>query len=118
MAFSSQLPTKMVEINDPLNINIERQAQVLLSQLQSSSLPGPISLSLEQIIKASLPPQEALTQISRLLAVPYLTTLVARAFRPLLVDLCARFLEDEAIDEVRRLETLAFLIEIHEEVYP
>ena len=43
---------------------------------------------------------------------------VVEAFRPLLVDLCARWIDDETLDEVSRLEALALILEIHEEIYP
>ena len=46
---------------------------------------------------------------------PSLTILLKKAFRPLLVDLCARWLDDsENLD--KKVDAFALLVEVHEEI--
>ncbi|OCH90921.1 midasin [Obba rivulosa] len=94
---------------DPLRINLRRQIQVLLAQLPHNSL---YTTQLQQV--GTRP--ELLTCLSRLLAIPALTDVVAKAFRPILIDLCARWLHDDENDD-EKLEALCLLLEIHPELY-
>jgi midasin len=96
-------------IHDPLKINLRRQTRVLLSKIPSQS---PYSTAL-----LNAPHDALLTTLSGLLAVPALTLSVASTFRPILLDLCARWLhDDERIED--RFVALSLLIQPHEELFP
>lgn len=97
-------------IDDPLRINLAQQLRLLSEELPQ----GSPHLSLLQ--NASSRP-ELLKQLSRLLATPGLSIRVAKLFKPLLLDLCARWLEEETELE-EKLETSALLLEIHPEIFP
>lgn len=98
------------EVHNPLGINLKKQTSILISRLPQDS---PYANALKKVSTRS----ELLETLSRLLAVPGLTNAVATAFRPLLLDLCARWLHtDEYRDE--RLEAFCLLLEIHPELYP
>lgn len=65
---------------------------------------------------------KVLEVLSRLLSVPLLVETIIKLFRPLLVDLFARWLdvgedEDEGLQE-ERLAALAYVVEVHEEIFP
>ena len=96
--------------NDPLAINLSKQTQALLAILP------PDSPYLSQI-SLVLSPQSLLSTLSRLLAVPSLTVPISNLFRPLLVDLCARWLHDQENLEDRFI-AFCMLIENHEELFP
>lgn len=96
--------------HDPLTINLHQQTCVLLettspdSQLRDALLTAPTR-------------NELLRRLSRALLIPRLTLAVSNAFRPILLDLCARWLEDEENDE-DKLEALCLLLEVHPELFP
>lgn len=97
-------------LNDPLAINLSKQTQALLAILP------PDSTYASQISLASSP-KALLSALSRLLAVPSLTVSISDLFRPLLIDLCARWLHDlEDLED--RFIALCMLIEYHEELFP
>ncbi len=98
-------------IDDPLRINLAQQLRLLSEELPQGRPPY---LSLLQ--NASSRP-ELLKQLSRLLATPGLSIHVAKLFKPLLLDLCARWLEEETELE-EKLEASALLLEIHPEIFP
>ena len=100
----------MTFIHDPLKINLDRQKNLLLS-----SIP-PNSIYFEAFNNASSP-SHLLKILSTLLAVPAYTQLIATLFRPILMDLCARWLENEDESE-QHLVALCYLIEVHEELFP
>ncbi|KAL0578801.1 AAA ATPase midasin [Marasmius crinis-equi] len=89
--------------HDPLKFNIQRQKTRLVTKFPS--------LSTQQLSNAEL---------SRLLSVPAFTRSVATLFRPILFDLCARFLlkEEEEDDLEDELVALCLLIQVHEELFP
>ncbi|KAH9891844.1 midasin [Cubamyces lactineus] len=92
---------------DPLRLNLKRQTQKLLD------LKTPFSASLKNAAS-----QTALLDVlSNMLSLPQYTMLVASFFRPLLVDLCARWLHqtDDALD---KFEALSMLLEIYPELFP
>ena len=97
-------------ICDPLTINLSRQTR-LLSDLLPRDSPH-----LAALRNASSRPG-LLIQLSRLLATPGLTITVATLFRPLLLELCARWLEEDG-DLEDKLEGAALLLEIHPEIFP
>ncbi|KAG1843016.1 P-loop containing nucleoside triphosphate hydrolase protein [Suillus subalutaceus] len=95
---------------DPLRINLAKQKRALRALLP------PDSFHIQHITEANIP-TNALSTLSRLLAVPALTLTIADLFRPLLIDLCARWLHDD--DDIEdRFIAFCLLIEIHEELYP
>lgn len=96
-------------MRDPLTVNLNRQTRYLLSKISHES---PFAQALQNV--ASLP--ELLTLLSHLLAVPSLTLLVAEAFRPILFDLCARWLhDDQNLDQ--KFIALCLLLEPHQELF-
>lgn len=97
-------------IYDPLTVNLRRQSQSLLSKI-SQNIPY-----LAHISQASTP-RALLETLSRLLIVPALTLPIATAFRPLLLDLCARWLLNDE-DTEDKLVALCLLLQPHEELYP
>jgi midasin len=97
-------------IIDPLSINLAKQKRALLALLP------PDSIYMQQIAEADTP-THALSTLSRLLAIPALTLTIADLFRPLLIDLCTRWLHnDDDIED--RFIAFCLLIELHEELYP
>lgn len=95
---------------DPLKINYKRQIRSLIALLPSDS---PHIATLQNAnTKAQL-----LLTLSGLLAQPGLTMTITTLFRPLLMDLCARWLYDGGSTE-DRLEGLCLLLEIHPEIFP
>ncbi|TFK40741.1 midasin nuclear AAA ATPase [Crucibulum laeve] len=97
-------------IHDPLYINLRRQTQLLISMLPANSQ------YVAELTQSSTT-RELLTTLSVLLAIPALTQKVATLFRPILLDLCARWLEVEGHTE-EQLVALCYLLEVHEELYP
>ncbi|KAF9262904.1 P-loop containing nucleoside triphosphate hydrolase protein [Marasmius fiardii PR-910] len=93
--------------HDPLSFNIRRQKRRLNSKFPSLN----VSLS-----DASTP-SEFLNLLSHLLTVPAFMSSIATLFRPILFDLCARFLQREG-DLEDEVVALCFLIQVHEELFP
>jgi len=99
-----------MDLKDPLKMNLGRQTRSLLEKL------GPDSQSTSYIQNATTT-RELLDALSQLLVTPALTLLVAREFRPILFDLCARWLlADGRADEI--LVALCLLLEPHPELFP
>ncbi|KAF9464151.1 midasin nuclear AAA ATPase [Collybia nuda] len=96
-------------IHDPLCINLHRQTRILQNILPTPSLHATELLN--------LPTSELLAALSRLLAAPEFTLTIATLYRPILFDLCARWLDDETNTE-DQLVALCLLLEIHEELFP
>ncbi|KAF7348332.1 Midasin [Mycena sanguinolenta] len=99
-------------IHDPLAINLRGQTRVLISSLPPDS---PHASTLGTAVSQTS--AELLAVLSNLLASPDLTLLVATVFRPILLDLCARWL-DEPQNTEEQLVALCFLLEVHEELFP
>ena len=97
-------------IPDPLTLNTERQLRLLLEEVP---LYNPLRTTLEEQLSGPT----LLPTLSRLMLRPSLSMAITRLFRPLLMDLCARWLDD-GDDMLDKLEAFALLIEIHEEIYP
>ena len=97
-------------IHDPLKINLHRQKTLLLSSIPQNTIYT------EALIKASFSSQ-LLATLSTILAVPAYTQLIATLFRPILIDLCARWLESKDESE-QYLIALCYLLEVHEELFP
>ncbi|KAJ7432805.1 P-loop containing nucleoside triphosphate hydrolase protein [Mycena galericulata] len=99
-------------IHDPLAINLRGQTRVLLSSLPPDSPHSPTILT-----AASKTSTELLIVLSGLLSCSQLTLLVATIYRPILLDLSARWL-DEPQNTEDQLEALCYLLEVHEELFP
>lgn len=99
----------MDRVQNPLAIDLTKQTRVLVEELGSSDFTASI--------QACRDAGELLATLSKLLANPSLTLLIARLFRPILMDLCARWLEppNEREDQ---LAALCLLIGVHEELFP
>ncbi|KAH6911428.1 P-loop containing nucleoside triphosphate hydrolase protein [Coprinopsis sp. MPI-PUGE-AT-0042] len=95
---------------NPLAIHLQRQTQHL------ASVVPPESACIRELQNAP-DTQAFLNTLSALLSNPAYTQIVATLFRPILMDLCARWLDD-AQNAERNLYALAFLIEVHEELFP
>jgi hypothetical protein len=106
--------------HDPLGFNIVGQSQALLQKIGQNIQNVQDKLHLEGL--AAQPPtstvSQALNAASNLLSVPAFTLLVADIFRPLLIDLCVRWIDNNGLDEVDRFVALCFLVEPYEEVFP
>jgi len=99
-----------MELKDPLKMNLGRQTRSLLEKL------GTDSRSASHIQNASTT-RELLDALSQLLVTPALTLLVAREFRPVIFDLCARWLlVNGRAGEI--LVALCLLLEPHPELFP
>ncbi|KAI0060319.1 hypothetical protein BV25DRAFT_1871299 [Artomyces pyxidatus] len=98
------------DFHDPLAICLKHQVSVFLSNT-------PLGLPHVSSLHPSSSRGEILRVLSQLLLVPSITSAVARAFRPLLLDLCARWLENEECIE-EKLVSLCFLLQPHVEIYP
>ncbi|KAJ7625290.1 midasin nuclear AAA ATPase [Mycena polygramma] len=99
-------------IHDPLAINLRGQTRVLISSLPPDS---PHACTLETAVSQTS--TELLAALSGLLSSPELTLLIATLYRPILLDLSARWL-DEPQNTEEQLVALCFLLEVHEELYP
>lgn len=97
-------------IHDPLAINLRRQKRALLSDIPADSPYAAALLSARTNT-------ELLAALSALLAEPALTLSIATYFRPILFDLCARWLDDSQNTE-DQLVALCLLVEVHEELFP
>lgn len=97
-------------LTDPLSMNLGLQTNFLLDQLDPESLHA---RALQNVSSR----EELLRVLSQLLSTPGLTITIANAFRPILLDLSARFLESKA-NLIAKLETLCLLVGLHSEIYP
>ncbi|KAF9046525.1 hypothetical protein BJ165DRAFT_1527609 [Panaeolus papilionaceus] len=96
-------------IHNPLAINLRRQTRLLRNSIPANSQ---YSAALEHATTT----RQLLATLSSLLAVPAYTQIVAKLYQPILLDLCARWLEDtENIEQ--RLIALSYLLEVHEELF-
>ncbi|KDQ20857.1 hypothetical protein BOTBODRAFT_100466 [Botryobasidium botryosum FD-172 SS1] len=110
-------------ISDPCAINLPHLCTALLSKLPESHIPAAHLLLLRQTASLTSPPcpfpaSNVLSALSELLSIPAFTIVVATVFRPLVLDLCLRMADDDNIDEVKKLEALALLLSLHEEIFP
>ena len=99
-----------MDLKNPLNMNLGRQTRSLSEKLGTDSQFASHILSITSV-------RELLDALSQLLVTPAFTLLVAREFRPVLFDLCARWLlVDGRTDEI--LTALCLLLEPHPELFP
>jgi midasin len=96
--------------HDPLALNLRRQTRALLSAIPTSSQ---YAIDIQNASSTT----QLLPILSRLLTEPAFTLTIASLYRPILYDLCARWLQDYTNTE-EQLIALCLLIEIHEELFP
>jgi midasin len=103
-----------MSLYDPLQINLEKQIGSLLSNDDAL-----LHISEEQlsILQLATEGGSILAVLSELLHSPALTSPIARLFRPLLVDLCARWTELQGNEE-QKFIALAALLGYHPEIFP
>ena len=98
------------QFHDPLAFNLHGQLKSFAAELSNDS--PQVQRLQNATSRATL-----FRALSTLLATPGLTTLVATYFRPILLDLCARFLEvREGL--IPKFEALCALLSVHPEIYP
>ncbi|KAH8108664.1 P-loop containing nucleoside triphosphate hydrolase protein [Phellopilus nigrolimitatus] len=98
------------DITDPLTLDARKHMQYLLELIPQDSPFVDVFLKVHS-------GNTLLSTLSCYMLQPSLTLAIAWSFRPLLMDLCARWLEDDG-ELYAKLEGLAMLIEVHEELYP
>ena len=96
--------------HDPLTINLQKQTRALVSKLPVGSPYPAILLNTSSYTELS-------TTLSYLLTLPGLTLSIATFFRPILLDLCSHWLQNEDHNEAQ-LVALCLLLEPHEELFP
>ena len=103
-------------MHNPLQIDFKKQLGILLTNSEAVK-----HISDEYLVILQNPVIGnggiILTVISQLLRTPPLTSLIAQLFRPLIVDLCARWIDLNS-DYESTLYALAFLLGWHPEIYP
>ncbi|KAG9103872.1 hypothetical protein FRC06_007401 [Ceratobasidium sp. 370] len=106
--------------HDPLEFDIVGQSHALLLKIGQNVPNAQDRLSIEGLLaqpqNSNIP--QALNAVSNLLTVPALTLLIAEMFRPLLIDLCARWVDNDQLDDVDRFVALCLLVEPYEEIFP
>lgn len=90
--------------NDPLTINLRRQWDAIKPFLDEYIIPIPIT------------PESIITRLSQLLFHRRYTILIASAFRPILIILSAKWL-DQVGSNSEKLDAFASLLSVHEELY-
>ena len=98
------------KLHDPLAFNLHGQLKRFASEFEHGS---PYVQPLQNATSRA----EILRVLSTLLATSGLTNLVATYFRPILLDLCARFLETREL-VLPKFEALCLLLGVHPEIYP
>ena len=99
-----------MDLKDPLKMNLSHQTRSLLEKLGTDS-------QFTSLVRGITTTRELLDALSELLMTPAFTLLVAREFRPILFDLCARWLFVEGrTDEI--LAALCLLLEPHPQLFP
>ncbi|KAG6810904.1 hypothetical protein H0H92_009865 [Tricholoma furcatifolium] len=97
-------------IHDPLTINLRRQTTLLLE-----NIPNPSKYATDVQNANSI--ADLLNTLSQLLSHPPFTLTIATLYRPILFDLCARWLDYEQNTE-EQVVALCLLLENHEELFP
>jgi hypothetical protein len=95
----------------PLRLDLRGKVSQLVSAHPRFCFPDALTHSTSRTA-------EVLNSIARLLAFPALTDEVSAFFRPILMDLCSRWLELDDIDEHHVFESFAALLRPHRELFP
>jgi hypothetical protein len=96
---------------DPLQFGLRGKVSQLVSAHPGFRFPDVITDSTSRAT-------ELLNSIARLLAFSALTDEVSIRFRPILMDLCSRWLDMDDIDERHVFESFAALVRPHREIFP
>ncbi|KAH9179366.1 midasin [Lactarius sanguifluus] len=97
-------------IRDPLTLDLRSQWLDFASKYPAWTVHSQVNL-------ADASPKELLLLASKFLLIPAYTTIIADTFRPLLLDLCARWLENS--DELEdKLCAFCLLLQPHVEIFP
>lgn len=106
-------------MEEPLSLNYLQQTRELLQ-----SIPDDIAVrfraevhDVQAAISPTVQPVRLLQALSNALSIPVLSWHVARTFQPILLDLAARWLDGSGVS-MDQLYSLAFLVEVHEDLYP
>lgn len=99
-----------IAIHDPLAINLRLQTKRLLAEIPPNTVHY-------EVLDNAPTTQLLLATLSNHLALPQFTQLVATLFRPILLDLCVRWIRNENNIE-DALIALSYLLEVHEELFP
>lgn len=105
----------MPELNEdksPLRIDLHGQINRLVDRFPNYEFPSKFS----QL--ASTSSMELLDTLAGLLAFPALTEEVAFTFQPILLDLCARWIGMEGLEDRLVFEAFALLLQSHKEIFP
>lgn len=100
-----------VKERDPLEFDLRRIIAELLAAHPNFIFP-------DALASEDAKTNDKLDTLARLLAFPALTEEISTRFRPLLMDLCARWLELDDLEEHRVFEAFALLLCPHQEIYP
>ena len=92
-------------LHDPLSLNLHRQWDAITPYIE------------ESFLQHDGYREEMVDALTRLLHDSRYTFLIAQKFRPVLLLLCARWLDQHG-DEDAKLAALALLIQPHEELFP
>ena len=101
------------DLRNPTSMNVQQHLQDLLHSL-------PADAAHVQSFRKALSTGNILDVLSTYLRNPSLTLAITGAFRPLLMDLCARWLDarKESRSDLDVLEALTLLLEVQEELFP
>ncbi|CAK5270478.1 unnamed protein product [Mycena citricolor] len=112
-------------IHNTLAINLRAHTHLFLASLPSTSTSQHQNEVEVALAKGN---QEFIGLLAEWLAVQELTVLVARAFQPLLVEICGRWLDDGRIGDVSegsegtrtvdRIVAICALVEVYNELFP
>jgi len=97
---------------DTIFFNIHSQIQQLVSTFPTFRFPHEVSNA------PSAKVVEVLNALSRLMTVPLLTSYIANAFRPILLDLCSRWLDLLELEDLSVFEATGVILGIYDEIYP
>lgn len=97
---------------DPIFFDIHSETQRLVSTFPTFRFPPEVSNA------PATNAVEVLNALSRLMTVPLLTSHIANAFRPILLDLCSRWLDLLELDDLSVFEAIGVIIGIYDEIYP
>ena len=96
---------------DPLQFDLRGKVSQLVSAHPGFRFPDVLTHSTSRAT-------ELLNSIARLLAFSALTDEVSMRFRPIIMDLCSRWLDLDDLDEHRVFESFAALVRPHREIFP
>lgn len=99
-----------VKERDPLAFDLER----IIAELRAAH---PHFIFPNAFASEDAKTNDKLNALARLLAFPALTDEISTRFRPLLMDLCARWLELDNLEEHRVFEAFASLLHPHNELF-